>query len=126
MFAFLSETIVREPTRQATDTHGRPRERRYLMMDQVRGISAPGSAAPKRTLSPLQEHDTQDIGLRLALSRPPCTLVDPLEDDVRDLQVVFVLHQHVAAAPNTSLGRRDDFCLPAGRPDARGIGAATV
>ena len=34
--------------------------------------------------------------------------VDPVDDDVSDLQVVVILHEHVAVAVNAEVGQRNE------------------
>ena len=45
-------------------------------------------------------------------------LVDPLQDEIGDLQVVLVLHDHVAVAADAAVRRAEHLRLTAGRLEA--------
>src|SRR5688572_24162533 len=50
----------------------------------------------------------------LFAASPADARIDPLQDQIGDLQVVFVLHDHVAVAANAALWRREHLGLTAG------------
>ena len=68
-----------------------------------------------------ESNDKRPCGYVHGLFRPTWfadTLVDPLQDEIGDLQVVLVLHDHVAVAVDSALRRAEHLRLTAGRLEA--------
>src|SRR3954468_23936364 len=61
---------------------------------------------------------------RLTTAPPPHMLVDPLNDHVGNLQVVVILHEHVAVAEHADVRQMDVGDVTAGSPELRDLGGA--
>src|SRR5687768_12333978 len=66
---------------------------------------------------------TRSLASDAPLAHP---LGDPLQDEIRDLQMVLVLHDHVAVAPDAALRRVEHLRLTARALDATDEGLAIL